>query len=230
MLLSSGYMSGDRVELTSSKSAKHIGAVFINKLQIWVLNGYILSWNTCVQWRQALAVAVRHVWYSAIEKKQSNLGVRSQAFRSLSSLQRWEADLIFTRVLLLALSFRRRFPLLFFISHLYLSVTRLGCSLNALSSIPRVDTPLTADWLKVCLVFDPEKLHTPPLMSLSVNLKGTAHSNVEILSFTLQKSVFLSFHPVKISEHHYISLHKWRKMLSLVLWKTFKNQAWKQFC
>ncbi len=62
MLLSSGYMSGDRVELTSPKSAKHIGAVFINKPQIWVLNNYILSWNTRVQWRQALAVAVRHVW------------------------------------------------------------------------------------------------------------------------------------------------------------------------
>ncbi len=51
----------------------------------------------------------------------------------------------------LALSFRRRFPLLFFfICLLYLSVTRLGCALNALSSISRVDTPLTADWLKVC--------------------------------------------------------------------------------
>ncbi len=58
MLLSSGYMSGDRVELTSPKSAKHIGAVFINKPQIWVLNNYILSWNTCVQCRQALAVTV----------------------------------------------------------------------------------------------------------------------------------------------------------------------------
>ncbi len=58
MLLSSGYMSGDRVELTSPKTAKHIGAVFINKPQIWVLNGYILSWNTCVQCRQALAVTV----------------------------------------------------------------------------------------------------------------------------------------------------------------------------
>ncbi len=31
-----------------------------------------------------------------------------------------------------------------------LSVTRLDCSLNALSSISWVDTPLTADWLQVC--------------------------------------------------------------------------------
>ncbi len=38
----------------------------------------------------------------------------------------------------------------FFIHHLYLSVTRLSCSLNALSSTSWVDTPLTADWLQVC--------------------------------------------------------------------------------
>ncbi len=37
-----------------------IGAVFINKPQIWVLN-YILNWNTRVQCRQASAVAARHV-------------------------------------------------------------------------------------------------------------------------------------------------------------------------
>ncbi len=35
-----------------------------------------------------------------------------------------------------------------FIHHF--SVTRLGCSLNALSFISWVDTPLTADWLQVC--------------------------------------------------------------------------------
>ncbi len=39
--------------------------------------------------------------------------------------------------------------LLFFIRHLYLSVTRLSCSLNPLSSTSWVDTPLTADWLPV---------------------------------------------------------------------------------
>ncbi len=54
------------------------------------------------------------------------------------------------------LSFHRRFPLLFFIWHLYLSVTRLGCSLKALSSISRVDTPLIADWLKVCIGTHPQ--------------------------------------------------------------------------
>ncbi len=41
--------------------------------------------------------------------------------------------------------------LLFFIHHLYLSVTQLGCALNALSSTSWADTPLTADWLQVCL-------------------------------------------------------------------------------
>ncbi len=127
-----------------------------------------------VQCRQTLAVVARPVWawcYSPIEKKQSNLVVRSQAFRSLSSLQRWKADPIFTQVLLLALSFRRHFPLLFFIRHLYLSVTRLSCALNALFSISWVDTPLTADWLQVCFGTQPrlsflkhfEKLHIPPL-------------------------------------------------------------------
>uniref|UniRef100_A0A673IT22 DNA-directed RNA polymerase III subunit RPC5 C-terminal domain-containing protein n=1 Tax=Sinocyclocheilus rhinocerous TaxID=307959 RepID=A0A673IT22_9TELE len=63
--------------------------------------------------------------------------------RSLSSLQRWKADPIFTQVLLLDLSFRRRFPLLFFIHHPYLSVALL------------VDTPLIADWLQVCF-FPPQ--------------------------------------------------------------------------
>ncbi len=39
-----------------SKAHFQIGAVFINKPQIWVLNNYILVWNTRVQCRQALAV------------------------------------------------------------------------------------------------------------------------------------------------------------------------------
>ncbi len=59
------WAPSDRVEITSLKSAKQmlqIGAVFINKPQIWVLNNYILAWNTRIQCRQALAVAVRHVW------------------------------------------------------------------------------------------------------------------------------------------------------------------------
>ncbi len=56
-----------------------------------------------------------YTWcYSPIEKKQSNLVIRSHAYRSLSFLHRWKADPIFTRVLRLALSFRRHFPLLFF--------------------------------------------------------------------------------------------------------------------
>ncbi len=37
-----------------------------------------------------------------------------------------------------------------FLSAISLSVTLLGCSLSALSSISWVDTPLTADWLQVC--------------------------------------------------------------------------------
>ncbi len=51
----------------------------------------------------------------------------------------------------------RRFPLLFFIHHLCLSVVaRLSecpsCALmSALSSTSLVDTPLTADWLQVCV-------------------------------------------------------------------------------
>ncbi len=82
-----------------------------------------------VQCRQTLVVAVRRVrcrhGVTHLSGRKSNLGIRSQAFRSLSSLQRWKADPIFTRVLLLALSFRRRFALLVFIRHLYLSVARL---------------------------------------------------------------------------------------------------------
>ncbi len=107
-----------------------------------------------VQCRQTLAVAVHCVW---CRHGVTNLSRRNKATSASDCrpsapwvLQRWKADPIFTRVLLLALSFRRRFPLLFFIRHLYLSVTRLCCSLNALSSISWVDTPLTADWLQVC--------------------------------------------------------------------------------
>ncbi len=40
-----------------------IGAVFINKPQIWVLNNYILAWNTHVQCRQTLAAVAWHVRY-----------------------------------------------------------------------------------------------------------------------------------------------------------------------
>ncbi len=93
-----------------------------------------------IQCRQTLAVEARRVrrrhgvTHLSRRPKATSASDRSQAFRSLSSLQRWKADPIFTRVLLLDLSFRRRFPLLFFIRHLYLSVARLGCSLNALSS------------------------------------------------------------------------------------------------
>ncbi len=105
-----------------------------------------------VQCRQTLAVAARrarcrHGVTHLSRRNEANLGIRSQAFRSLSSLQRWKGDPIFTRVLLLALSFCRCFLLLFFIRRLYLSVTWLGCSLNALSSI---SWALTADWLQVC--------------------------------------------------------------------------------
>ncbi len=109
------------MDLTSEISKAHfqIGAVFINKPQIWVLNNYILAWNTRVQCRQALSVAALHIWCrhgvtQLLRRNKSNLGIRLQAFRSSSSHQRWKDDPIFTRVLLLALSFSRRFPLLFF--------------------------------------------------------------------------------------------------------------------
>ncbi len=68
-LLSSGYMStacrwpcGAHVS-EISEAHFQIGAVFINKLQILVLNNYILTWNTCFQWRQALSVVAQHVWF-----------------------------------------------------------------------------------------------------------------------------------------------------------------------
>ncbi len=45
-----GYMSTERSVITWSSeiSIAHfqIGSVFINKLQIWVLNNYILAWKT----------------------------------------------------------------------------------------------------------------------------------------------------------------------------------------
>ncbi len=101
--------------------------------------------------RQTLAVAACRVrcrrCYSPIEENQSNLGVRSQAFCSLSSLQRWKADLIFTRVLLLALSFHRCFSLLFFLSavSIYLS---LGSAVHWTLSPPHFGTRPRLSFLK----------------------------------------------------------------------------------
>ncbi len=75
--------------------------------------------------------------------------------------------------ILLALSFHRRFPLLFLICHLFLSLMAVHCSLfNALFSTSWVDTLFTADWLQVCfgtLALTQlskaflKKLHTPDL-------------------------------------------------------------------
>ncbi len=66
-----------------------------------------------IQCRQTLVVAVR-VSGGGISVWQSIASGDTVSFRSFSSFQRWKADSIFTWVLLLALSFRRRFPLLFF--------------------------------------------------------------------------------------------------------------------
>ncbi len=139
-----------------SEAHFHIGAVFINKPQIWVLNNYILAWNTRIQCRQALAVAVQHVWcrhgvthLSRINKATSASDHRPSAPWVLSSAGKLIRSDIYTCPTLYLI------VLHFFIRHLYLSVTRLGCSLNALSSISWVDTPLTADWLQVYFCTQP---------------------------------------------------------------------------
>ncbi len=112
-----------------------------------------------VQCRQTLAVAAcrvrcRHgVTHLSRKNKQSNLGVRSQAFPLLEF-----SPVLEIRYLHGSYFLPYRFPLLFFIRHLYLSVARLGCSLNALSSTSWVDTPLTADWLQVCFGTRPDSV------------------------------------------------------------------------
>ncbi len=66
MLLSSGYMSTERPVIAWSSRLRNRRSTFSNRLcfykpQIWVLNDYILPWNTRVQCRQTLAVVVRRV-------------------------------------------------------------------------------------------------------------------------------------------------------------------------
>ncbi len=126
--------------------------------------------------RAEYCVRCRHGVLS--RRNKSNLGVRSQAFRSLSSFQRWKADSIFTQMLLLA--FSDVFLVFFFYLPFLSFVTRLGCSLNALSFISWVDTPLTADWLQVCFGTRPWlsflkhfwKMTYPILTTLTVPCSG----------------------------------------------------------
>ncbi len=71
-----------------------------------------------VQCRQTIAVAARRVRcrHSVTHLLRRNKATSASDRRTSApcSLQRWKADPIFTRVLLLALSFRRRFSLFFF--------------------------------------------------------------------------------------------------------------------
>ncbi len=140
----------------SPKSAKHIFifAVFINKLQILVLNNYILAWNTRIQCRQALAVAARHIWcrHGVIHLSRRNKATLASDRRPSTllefspALESW-SDIYMCPTSCLIVP--QMFSSFVFIRHLYISVTRLGCSLNALSSISWADTPLTADWQPV---------------------------------------------------------------------------------
>ncbi len=65
MLLSSGFMSTERPVIVWSSRLWNWWSTFLNmqcfynKPHIWVLNNYILAWNTRVQCRQALAVVAR---------------------------------------------------------------------------------------------------------------------------------------------------------------------------
>ncbi len=72
--------------------------------------------------RQALAVATRHVWcrhgVTHLSGRNKATSVSNHRPSTPWVLQRWKADPIFTLNLVLALSFRRLFPLLFFIRHL----------------------------------------------------------------------------------------------------------------
>ncbi len=134
-----------------------IGAVFINKPQIWVLNNYILAWNTHIQCRQTLAVAAprarcRHgvTHLSRINKATSASDRRPSAPWVLSSagkLIRYSHGSYFLP---------QTFYSFVFLSAISIFVAWLGCSLNAFSFISWVDTPPTADWLQVCFGTHPQ--------------------------------------------------------------------------
>ncbi len=120
-----------------AKSSGAIGPAAVNNITT-LAEGKVHIHTHKFTWHQNEGVPWRHTYpypnLNLIRNKATSASDR-RPFRSLSSLQRWKADPIFTRVLLLALLFRRCFPLLFFICHLYLSVTWLCCSLKALSVI-----------------------------------------------------------------------------------------------
>ncbi len=109
-----------------------------------------------VQCRQTLAVAVRHV---RCRHGVTNLSRRNKA--TSASDHRPSASWVLSSAGKLIRYLHGSYFLpyysadvfhFFFLSaiSIFLSKKHLGCSLNALSSISWVDTPLTADWLQVC--------------------------------------------------------------------------------
>ncbi len=156
MLLSSGYMSIERPLITWSsrlqicKAHFQIGAVFINKLQIWVLNNYIIFSCCGTSGVDTVLLTYRE------ETKQPRRPVAGLPQLEFSpALESW-SDSIFTRVLLLALSFCRRFPLFVFLSTISFSHSAWLFTEGSLLHI--IDTPLTADWLRVCFGTPPDSV------------------------------------------------------------------------
>ncbi len=163
MLFSSGFISIERPVITWSSRLRNRrntfsnNAVFINKPQIWVLNNYILAWNTRVQCRQTLAVAARHVrcrhgvnvTHLSRRNKATSASDR-RPFRSLSSLQRWKADPIQYLHMSYFLPYRSADVFLFCFHPPSLSFCHSARLFTEHCSISWVDTPLNADWLQVC--------------------------------------------------------------------------------
>ncbi len=106
------------------KSQIKTAAAFIYDVLTQILNDFQ---------RSLYRVQCRLDFSSPIEKKQSTLDIRSQAFRSLSSLLRWKADAIFTLGSTSCLIIPQTFSSFVFLSAISIFLS-LGCSLNALSS------------------------------------------------------------------------------------------------
>ncbi len=160
-------MSIERPVIAWSSRLWNQWSTFSNRccfFRIWVLNNYILACNTHVQCMQALAVGTsgaQHVWCRhgvthLSGRNKATSGSDHRPSHSLSSLHRWKADPMWYLHRSYFLPYRSAdvFCFLSTIS-IFLSLGWVFTKLfleKSISFISWLDTPLTADWLQVCLI------------------------------------------------------------------------------
>ncbi len=140
--------------LRSARKSPTVNCSRILFMSCW--HKFQMIFNGCfIVSRQTLAVAARH---SLCRPGVTHLSIRKKATSASNHMPSAPWVLSSTGKLIwyshsshfLLYHSADVFRFSFFNHHFCLSVTWLSCSLNALSSTSRVDTPLTADWLQVC--------------------------------------------------------------------------------